>query len=116
MRSDLFFMSLPHMSVVLRTRVDTSSKWTSVSSLSCIITNFTLVQYHPRTSSHEEETLDDIFNTPSRPAFTTTEDDDDLFKQTSAVEESSVQDMSADDIASYIQQNIPDSNVKLDLF
>lgn len=69
-----------------------------------------------RTSSHGEETLDDIFNTPSRAAFTTTEDDDDLFKQTSAVEESSVQDMSADDIASYIQQNTPDSNVKLDLF
>ena len=69
-----------------------------------------------RTSSHGEETLDDVFNTPSRAAFTTTEDDDDLFKQTSAVEESSVQDMSADDIASYIQQNTPGSNVKLDLF
>jgi len=75
-----------------------------------------LTQYHPRTSSHGEETLDDIFNTPSRPTFTTTEDDDDLFKQTSVVEESSVQDMSADDIASYIQQNTPDSNVKPDLF
>lgn len=69
-----------------------------------------------RTSSHEEETLDDIFNTPSQRAFTTTEDDDDLFKKSSAVEESSVQDMSVDDIASYIQQNTPDSNVKLDLF
>lgn len=79
-------------------------------------TNFILVQYHRRTSSHEEETLDDIFNTPSRPAFTTTEDDDDLFKQTSAVPEHSIQDMSADDISSYIQQNTPDSDAKLDLF
>ena len=81
-----------------------------------IIANFKVIQYHPRTSSHEEETLDDIFNTPSQRAFTTTEDDDDLFKKSSAVEESSVQDMSVDDIASYIQQNTPDSNVKLDLF
>ena len=81
-----------------------------------MITNFRLTHYHPRTSSHGEETLDDIFNTSSRPAFTTTEEDDDLFKQTSAVEESSVQDMSADDIASYILENTPDSNVKLDLF
>lgn len=32
------------------------------------------------------------------------------------MEEPSVQDMSADDIASYIQQNIPDSQPKLDLF
>jgi len=68
-----------------------------------------------RTSSHEEETLDDIFNTPSRPTFTTTEDDEDLFKQT-AVSKQTVQDMSADDIASYIQQNMPDSETKLDLF
>ena len=99
-----------------KTRVDTPSKSMSVSLLSCVITNFQRIQYHPRTSSHEEETLDDIFNSPSRPAFTTTEDDDDLFKQTSAFEESSVQDMSVDDIASYIQQNTPDSNAKLDLF
>ena len=78
---------------------------------------FFLVRYHPRTSSREEETLDDIFNTPSRPAFTTTDDDDELFKQTSVMEEpASVEDMSADDIASYIQQNIPDSQAKLDLF
>ena len=96
--------------------VDTPSMGISVSLLSCMITNFRLTHYHPRTSSHGEETLDDIFNTSSRPAFTTTEEDDDLFKQTSAVEESSVQDMSVDDIASYIQQNTPDSNVKLDLF
>lgn len=45
-----------------------------------------------------------------------TEDDDDLFKNTSAAEERNVHDMSADDIASYIQQNMPESDAKLDLF
>ena len=69
-----------------------------------------------RTPSREEETLDDIFNKPSRPAFTTTDDDDDLFKQTPAASEQAVQAMNADDIASYIQQNMPDSEAKLDLF
>lgn len=68
-----------------------------------------------RTSSLEEETLDDIFNSPSKPSFTIT-DDEDLFKQTSAISEPAVQDMSADDIASYIQQNMPDTDAKLDLF
>ena len=80
---------------------------------------FSLISEFPllnRTSSHEEETLDDIFNKPSRPTFTTTDDDDDLFKQTPAASEQAVQDMSADDIASYIQQNTADSEAKLDLF
>ena len=40
-------------------------------------------------------------------------EDDHLFKQTSAVEERSVHEVSADDIASCIQQNTSDSNVKL---
>lgn len=74
------------------------------------------IEFYSRTSSHEEETLDDIFNSPSKPSFTITEDDEDLFKQTSAISEPAVQNMSADDIASYIQQNMPDTDAKLDLF
>lgn len=69
-----------------------------------------------RTPSREDETLDDIFNLPAKSAFTTTEEDDDLFKSTTSVSEVAVQDMSADDIASYIQQNMPQSDAKLDLF
>ena len=39
-----------------------------------------------------------------------------MFKSTTSVGEVAVQDMSADDIASYIQQNMPESDAKLDLF
>lgn len=69
-----------------------------------------------RTASHEEETLDDIFNSPSQPSFATTEDDDDLFKQRTGIKESAMQEMDADDIASYIQQNLSSTETKLDLF
>lgn len=69
-----------------------------------------------RTASHGEETLDDIFNSPPQPSFGTTEDDDDLFQQRKGVQERGVQDMGVDDIASYIQQNMPSTDTKLDLF
>ncbi|KAK2553487.1 HCLS1-binding protein 3 [Acropora cervicornis] len=69
-----------------------------------------------RTASHEEETLDDIFNSASQPSFATTEDDDDLFKQRTGIKESALQVMDADDIASYIQQNLSSTETKLDLF
>ena len=39
-----------------------------------------------------------------------------MFKSTTSASEVAVQDMSADDIASYIQQNMPQSDAKLDLF
>ena len=39
-----------------------------------------------------------------------------MFKSTTSVSEVAVRDMSADDIASYIQQNMPQSDAKLDLF
>ena len=39
-----------------------------------------------------------------------------MFNSTTSVSEVAVQDMSADDIASYIQQNMPQSDAKLDLF
>lgn len=68
-----------------------------------------------RSSSHGEETLDDIFKTKSRAVFET-EDDDDLFKTASTAEKRNVEEMSVDDIANYIQQNEADSNAKLDLF
>lgn len=66
-----------------------------------------------RKASHEEDTLDDIFNVSSKSPFAATEDDDDLFKNLGP---SQVADMNVDDISQYIQQNLGDNtkeNLKL---
>lgn len=81
----------------------------------CITSSFSNFILVFRSSSHGEETLDDIFKTKSRAVFET-EDDEDLFKTASTAEKRNVEEMSVDDIANYIQQNEADSNAKLDLF